>query len=243
MKERILAYIPARAGSKRIPGKNIKSFFGRPLIAYAIEQALSCRFIDRVIVDTDSPKIARVARKHGAEVPFLRPKRLGTGKTQVLENIKRTLWELKKREGYIPDYLLILQTTSPLREKKDIEDCVKLMQKGGADSVVTVAPTHPRLYHLTAEGYLKLANKKTVKSSNTQDWPAGYLLNGCMVYFVKTKTLFREKTVLPAKTKAVITPKWRSVDLDTPEDWALAEFLYPNKAKLAERIRRLYGKK
>lgn len=238
---KILAYIPARAGSTRIKNKNIRNFLGKPLITYTIEMALDCEFVDRVIVDTDSPKIARIAKKYGAEVPFLRPKKFATAKAQVIDSILNVLNRLKKDEGYNPDYLLLLQPTSPLREKKDIEDCIKLMNKGGADSVVTVAPTHPRLFYFTNAGYLELANKVTVKNSNVQAWPEAYLLNGCIVYFTKIKTILKNKTVLPKKTKAIISPKWRSVDLDTPEEWVMAEVLFKNRKLISKRIKQVNG--
>jgi len=236
---KILAYIPARAGSTRIKNKNIRNFLGKPLIAYTIEMALDCEFVDRVIVDTDSPKIARIAKKYGAEVPFLRPKKFATAKAQVIDSILNVLNRLKKDEGYNPDYLLLLQPTSPLREKKDIEDCIKLMKKGGADSVVTVSPTHPRLFYFSKQGYLQLANKVAVKNSNVQAWPEAYLLNGCIVYLTKIKTILQEKTVLPKKTKAIVCPKWRSVDVDTPEEWVMAEIMHKNKKQINERIKKI----
>ena len=122
LKNKILAYIPARGGSKRIPNKNIRNFLGKPLIAYTIEQALKCNFIDRVMVDTDSPQIARIARKFGADAPWLRPKELAQDKSKVIDAILYNLKRFKEEENYQPDYLMILQTTSPLREQKDIRD-------------------------------------------------------------------------------------------------------------------------
>ncbi|MDO8564464.1 MAG: acylneuraminate cytidylyltransferase family protein, partial [bacterium] len=147
----VLAIIPARAGSKRIPNKNIRDFCGKPLIAYAIEQAKAVPFIDRVIVDTDSPEIAEVAKQYGAEVPFLRPAHLATDTSGINDALSHLFARLKQEEGYEPDYCVLLQTTSPLREERDIEACWQLMQKTGADTVLTVAPTHPRLYHLDKE--------------------------------------------------------------------------------------------
>jgi len=128
-KNKVLAYIPARAGSKRIPNKNIRDFLGKPLIAYAIEQARVCNFVDCVMVDTDSSAIAKIALELGAKVPWLRPKRLASDKSKVVDSILYNLRRLKEEENYQPDYVMILQTTSPLREKKDIEDCWRMMQK------------------------------------------------------------------------------------------------------------------
>jgi len=238
-KNNILAIIPARAGSKRIPNKNIRNFLGQPLISYTIKQALGCKFIDRVIVDTDSEKIAKIALTSGAEVPWLRPKRLAADKSKVIDSILWNLHELKKKEDYQPDYLMILQTTSPLREEKDIMDCWQMIQKTKASAVLTVCPTHPRLYHLGADNKLILINGTEKKSSNMQAWRPGYVLNGCFVYIIKVKSLLKEKTVITKNTKAVICPRWRSVDLDTFEDWALAEVLYKNRKNIDNRIKKL----
>ncbi|MDO8667870.1 MAG: acylneuraminate cytidylyltransferase family protein [bacterium] len=239
IKKKVLVVIPARAGSKRIPNKNIRNFFGKPLIAYSIEQALSVSFADRIIVDTDSPKIAKVAEKYGAEVPFLRPARLATDKASANDALLYLLLKLKKEENYFPDYVLYLQTTSPLRELKDIEDCWNLIKQTDADTTLTICPTHPRLYYLDDKKNIVLVNRPKKISSNVQDWRPAYILNGCFVYIVKTSAFLREKSVITKNTKAVICEKWRSVDLDNPEDWALAEILYKNKKSVADRIKKI----
>ncbi len=241
--QRILAYIPARAGSKRIPGKNIKDFLGKPLIAYAIEQALSVPFIDRVVVDTDSEEIAKVAKKYGADVPFLRPEHLASDSANVVDSILYTLEKLKNDEGYEPTHLMILQTTSLLREIKDIEDCWQMMQDTDATTVLTVCPTHPKLYHLSTENDTVLVNGLETHSNNTQTWEKAYLLNGCFVYIIEMGALLKEKLVITKKTKAVVCPKWRSVDLDDPEEWAMAELFYQNKEKMKDRILELEQEK
>lgn len=233
----MLAIIPVRAGSKRIPNKNIRNFCGFPLLSYPIKQAKQCSFINRIIVDTDSPKIAAIAKKYGAEVPYLRPAELAQDKSRVVDSILYLLKSLKSAEGYIPDYIIILQTTSPLREIKDIENCWEKMKKGGATTVLTVCETHPRFYHLDKNDNIILMNGSEKQSTNMQEWPKGYILNGCFVYVVKTAALLREKLVITKKTKAVICPKWRSVDLDMPEEWAMAELIYKNKKNMAARIK------
>lgn len=238
-KKNILAIIPTRAGSKKIKNKNIRNFLGKPLIAYAIDQARACNFIDRVMVDTDSPLIAEIARKFGAEVPWLRPKKLAKDKAKVVDSVLYNLRRLKKKESYQPDYVMILQTTSPLREKKDIIDCYRMIKGTKADTVLTVCPTHPRLYYLDKKQNIILANGRESQSTNIQAWRPAYILNGCFVYIIKTTALLKEKTIITKNTKAVICDKWRSVDLDTLEDWALAEYLYKNRKKIARRIRQL----
>ena len=240
-KPKILAIISARAGSKRLPNKNIKNFLGKPLIAYTIEQALSCRLIDRVVINTESPKIAKIALKYGAEVPFLRPKHLATDTAQEIDSILYVVNKLKKDENYFPTYVMILPLVAPLREKQDIEDCWEMMQKTKADTVLTVSPAHARLYYLDNQQNLILANKSGIKSSNTQAWRPGYILNNG-VFLVKTKALLREKNDITKKTKAAIYPKWRAVDIDTAEDWVIAEILYENKEKIISRIKKLQSR-
>lgn len=239
MVKKILAYIPARAGSKRIPNKNIRNFLGKPLIAYPIEQALGCSLIDRVIVDTESSRIAKIAKRCGADVPWLRPAHLAQDTSKVIDSIFYLLDRLAKEQNYHPTHIIILQATSPLRETKDIWDCWELMKKTDATTVLTVSPTHPKLYHLSKNQDTVLVNGSEGQSNNTQSWPPAYLLNGCAVYIVKTEALLKEKRVITKKTKAVVFPKWRSVDLDYPEEWVMAEIFYKNKEKIKSRIKQI----
>ena len=238
--KKVLVIIPARSGSKRIPNKNIRKFLGKQLIVYAIEQALKVPFADRVIVDTDSPKIAAIAKKYGAEVPFLRPAQLATDKASINDALLRLLERLKKEEHYVPDYILLLQTTSPLRELKDIEACWKLMEKTKADTVLTICPTHPRLYYLNEKQNIILANGSEKQSTNIQQWRPAYVLNGCFAYIFKTSRFLKEKTVIMPDTKTAVCDKWRSVDLDEPEDWAIAELLYKNKKAIKQKIKQIH---
>ncbi|OGE82660.1 MAG: hypothetical protein A2846_03310 [Candidatus Doudnabacteria bacterium RIFCSPHIGHO2_01_FULL_49_9] len=237
MTPKILAYIPARAGSTRIRNKNIKKFLGKPLIAYTIEQARSCDFVDRVIVDTDSEKIARIAKKYGAEVPWLRPQKFARDNSKVMDAILHFLARLQREQNYVPDYLMILQTTSPLREQEDILRCWKAMKGSRATSVLTVTPTHPRLYHLSADQYTVLVNGSEVGSSNAQSWPDAYLLNGS-VYIIHLPALLKEKRAITRKNKAVIMPKWRSLDIDIPEEWVMAELFYKHKKQINAQLKK-----
>ena len=232
----ILCIIPARGKSKRIPGKNIRPFAGKPLVAHTILQARKLSFVDRIVVDTDSPKIAAVAKKYGAEVPFLRSARLATDVATITDAVLHLLARLEKAEGYKPDYVLLLQTTSPLREVRDIQKCWQRMKRGGEDAVVTVARTHPQLFVMDKKGTIVRANKRVVRSPNMQSWPTSYLLNGCFAYIIRTTALKREKTFVPKRTAAVECPRWRSVDLDTPEDWVMAELIYKNRKSIASNL-------
>lgn len=236
---KVLAVIPARAESKRIAGKNIKKFLGKPLIAHAIEQALALSFADRVVVDTDSQKVADIAQRYGADVPFLRPKRLAKDTSVFVDSLLHLLKRLEQKESYVPTHILILQTTSPLRELEDIKKCWNMARTTDATTVLTVCPTHPKLYHLSKENDLVLVNGSEAASNNTQEWKSGYMLNGCFAYVVATAALKKEKRIITKKAKAVICDKWRSIDLDTPEDWALAEILYRHKSSIKARIKKI----
>jgi len=235
-KAKVLCVIPARAGSKRIPSKNVKKFAGKPLISYSIEQANNLGFVDRVIVDTDSPKIAKIAKTYGAEVPFLRPARLATDTAKIADSVLHLLARLKKEEGYTPDYILLLQTTSPLREIKDIEACWRVMQEGDATAVLTISHTHPQLFYVE-KGWLKPATSASKKLNNMQGMRDAYLLNGCFAYVIRPKDLKKFGMFMTSKTKAVLCHRWRSVDLDTPEDWVIGELLYHNRAKIERALK------
>lgn len=240
-KKNILAIIPARAGSKRIPNKNIRKFLGKPLISYAIKQALSLKidgYVIRVVVDTDSPKIAALAQRYGAEIPFLRPPHLARDNSRVIDSIIHMLKNLKEKGGYVPLYIMILQTTSPLREIIDIKNCWQLMQSRNATTVLTICRTDPKFYNLGKNGNIILVNGSEAQSTNVQAWKAGYVLNGCFVYIIKTDALLEEKRIITKNTKAIVCPKWRSVDLDEPEDWIHAETLFKNKKYIYGKIKR-----
>lgn len=236
---KVLAYIPARGGSKRIPNKNIRPFAGKPLIAYAIEQGKSHPRVDRVIVDTDDGEIAAVAKKYGAEVPFLRPKELASDTAQATDALLYLLERLKKEEGYEPTHVLLLQTTSPLREMRDIDACFEVTDKTDAATVLTVTSTHPRIYFLAAENRLVLGNKEVKDSTNVQAWPKAYLLNGCFVYIIKVSELIKNRKILADDTRGVICDRWRSVDLDEPEDFVIGELLYKHKEAIKKDIQLL----
>ena len=235
-KNKISAIIPARSGSKGIPNKNIRNFCCKPLLAYPIEVAKKSGVFDRIIVDTDSEEIAKIGKRFGAQVPYLRPKQLATDNSVVIDAVLLLLERLKA-DGYIPDIVSLLQTTSPLREVEDVLDCYKLLQKSGVDSVVTVCESHPRFYHLESDGKLVLVNKETENMINRQQVPMGYILNGCIVYMIKTSAFLKKKLFIYNGTYAVVCPKWRSVDLDNIEDWVHAEILYKNKDLIKRRLK------
>ena len=233
-REKVLAIIPARSGSKRLRNKNIRSFSGKPLIAYSIKAARQCNFIDRIIVDTDSKKIAEIARSYGAAVPFLRPARLASDSSQLADCLIYLLKALERKEGYLPTHLVILQATSPLRSVADIKKCWQMITTTNATTVLTIAPAQSRLYNLDKEGYLVLANSGP-RSTNSQDWKRGYTLNGG-VYIIKTPAFLKERRIITRSTKAVVCDAWRSIDIDTADDFAISELLFRSKTIIRRKI-------
>ena len=136
------AFIFARGGSKGLPGKNIRNFCGKPLIAWSIEQALAVESIKGVIVSTDSQEIAEVSRKFGAEVPFMRPNHLAQDESPEILSWKHALNFLLERDGVLPSVMLSLPATAPLRDASDIKNCLDLFNEGHSDVVITVSESY-----------------------------------------------------------------------------------------------------
>ena len=209
----MIAIIPARGGSKGLPGKNIKEMCGKPLIAYTIEVALKSKSIDHVILSTDDEEIATVAKKYGAEVPFMRPAELASDTAMAVDNYIYTIGRLEKEWNTKIDSFVVLQPTSPLRIAEDVDGAVELFNTRKADSVVTyVKEAHPVFWH-----------KKIDENNNRQALPTTYYPNGA-VYVFSTE-MIRQKKYYTDKSYAYIMPRERSVDIDFIDDFKYAEFL------------------
>ena len=141
-----VAFVFARGGSKGLPGKNICDFGGKPLIAWSIECALSVKAIDQVIVSTDSEEIAEISKKYGAEVPFMRPPELATDESPEWLSWRHALDYMRHSSGSLPEVMVSLPATSPLRAVSDVESCLDKFSKGACDVVVTVSEAHRNPY-------------------------------------------------------------------------------------------------
>ena len=228
----ILAIIPARAGSKGIRHKNIALINGRPMIAYSIQVALDSNVLDRVVVSTDSPKIASIARSFGAKTPFLRPIKLAQDKTPGIQPVLHALHWLEKHERYRPDYVICLQPTSPLRTVTDIKNAVSLAERKKADSVVSVGPVEHHPYwmkKIDEQGRMSDFMLLTRAIMRRQDLPSVYALNGA-IYLARREVLLNHKTWYTKRTYAYLMPHDRSLDIDTPWDLHLAEFILKERA-------------
>jgi CMP-N,N'-diacetyllegionaminic acid synthase len=226
----ILSIIPARGGSKGIPRKNVKLIAGKPLIAWTIETALALQAIDRVLVSTDDVEITETARQWGADVPFLRPEPLSSDTAKSIDVVLHALDWLKNKENYSPDFVLLLQPTSPFRSVLDIQAAIELQKEKGADAVVGVCELpHPLSWvrEVEFDGKL-LPPQDTGFAFRRQDARKLYQLNGAL-YFIKPDVLQKERTFLPEKTYAHIMPVERSLDIDTPWDFYLADLILRDK--------------
>lgn len=221
----VLAIIPARGGSKRVKDKNIYPLMGKPLIAYSIEQALNSESVTRVVVSTDSLKIKEAALAAGAEV-IDRPEEYATDTATTLSVLQHALNHLKEKEKYVPDYVVLLQPTCPLRISADIDACVELLKKNpAADSVVTVRSAEETPYWMFTIKDEMLEKIMDTSATRSQDLPKAYLLNGAVYVFRPEHILTGKKTlgVLGVKNIPHVMPLERSHDIDTMEDMKRVE--------------------
>lgn len=224
--KKILAVIPARGGSKGIPRKNIRDLNGKPLIAYTIEEAKKSKYLDRIIVSTEDEEIASVCRNFDAEVPFLRPKELAEDNSPTVDCVIHMLDWLKENEKYKPDYVCLLQCTSPLRTFEDIDGTIEKMISTDMDGAVSVceAEVNPYWSNVFNGDQLKYFLEEGRKITRRQDLPRIYRLNGA-VYAVNTHILKKENTFEPENMTGYIMKNENSIDIDEEIDFVIAESL------------------
>lgn len=225
-KYNVLCIIPAREGSKGLPGKNIKILRGKPLIAHSIAHAKRSGYIDRIIVSTDSRKIAAVSKRYGAEVPFKRPKGLASDRSSVIDVLLHAVDRCEKGGSRSFDIIVLLQATSPLRRPEDIDRCIELLVKKGADNVFSVTESSHNPYYSVVEagrdGHPKLVKRGGFAARQLA--PKVFDMNGA-VYVWWKDVLKREKAVFLRKSRIYVMPKARSVDIDDEVDFKFAETL------------------
>jgi CMP-N,N'-diacetyllegionaminic acid synthase len=220
-----LAIIPARGGSKGIPNKNLVPLAGKPLISHTIATALASRSIGRTIVSTDSDAIAAVAVSSGADVPFRRPAQLASDTATTESVVLHALAELE-RTATLPEIIVVLQPTSPLRHAEDVDGAVGLLLTTGASSVVTVCEIeHPLewTFRRTAAGRL-MPLVPTKQVARRQDAKPSFRLNGA-VFVVRRDLLRRSGRLRNSHTLGYVMPQERSIDIDTEVDLVTAEAL------------------
>ncbi len=224
---KIIGIIPGRGGSTGIKLKNIKKIAGKPLIGYSIDSALKSNKLDRVIVSTDNAAIAKISKKLGAEVPFLRPKNLSLNSTSLLSVVKHVEKFLIEKENYFPDIGVILQPTSPFRTSEDIDKSISILKKSNATSVVSISKTknHPdNLFQFKNELLLPL-NKDFEKFFNRQKSSPVYNPTG-LLYTFYFDTVKKYNSFYGPKIKPLlINDKLKNIDIDEIEEFFLAEMI------------------
>jgi len=227
--------IPARGGSKRIPGKNIKLFAGQPIIAYSIQAALASGLFQRVVVSTDSEEIAAVAREHGAETPFVRPGELAGDFTTTAEVILHALEWFASQDAPVT-YACCLYATAPFVQPRFLREGLEILEGSGAASVFTVT-TYPasiyRALQQEADGRLAMVWPE-YELTRSNDLPATFHDAG-QFYWLDAGRFMIDKRIYSIDSRPIILPRYLVQDIDTPEDWLTAEAMF-NALKVLGRI-------
>ena len=232
---RVVGIIPARGGSKGLPGKHLRSLGGRPLIAWTFDAARASRTLSRVVLSTDAPEVAALARESGVDVPFMRPDALASDDAPMLDVLVHAV-EALTAAGDHPDVVVLLQPTSPLRTAAHIDAAVTLLETSGADAVVSVVEVPHRFNPVSV---LRLDGDRVAPWSpgpavtRRQDKPRVFARNGPAVLAVRTRVLVEERSLYGRDTRAFPMTDAESVDIDTAWDLAVAELA------LARRLARL----
>lgn len=221
--KKILGIIPARGGSKAVPGKNLKDLGGKPLIAWTIEQAQRSLCLDRIILSSDNAAIIVAARQWGCEVPFVRPRELAGDESPSIYLIIHAIQSL--REAF--DYIVLLQPTSPLRSSGDIDACLSLCVSKKAPFCVSVsrASQHPRWMHsIDEKGRLAPFLTGGASVHQRQQLSPLFVENGA-IYAARTECLLQNRGFFNEETLAYVMPPERSVDIDDEFDFLYCAFL------------------
>lgn len=224
--KRVLAVIPARGGSKGVPGKNIRPLAGRPLIAWTIAAARHAPELDRVVISSEDAAIIETAKAWGGEAPFVRPEDLARDDTPGIAPVLHALDALP--EAY--DYVVLLQPTSPLRTGADISAALRICIEDGAPACVSVSAPHHApwwMFSLNEERRLQPIFPKDALPVRRQDMPEVYALNGA-VYVAEVEWLRATNSFLTPETAAYVMPPERSLDIDTELDFSIAEAVAGN---------------
>jgi len=225
----ILALIPARGGSKGLPGKNIRPLLGKPLVAWTIQEAKKSAYLDRIVLSSEDSKIIAVARQWGCDVPFVRPKELAKDSTPGIAPVLHALGAL--REKY--DFVLMLQPTSPLRSARDIDGCIRQCISGRYKACVSVTEPENSPYWMFSMGEDR-AIRPIIKFKKIPDrrqkLPKTYVLNGAL-YIADCRAIHEKRTFIFKGTAGYVMPPERSIDIDSEADLKAAEVFLSNFVK------------
>ena len=220
-----LAVIPARGGSKRIPRKNIRPFGGKPMIAWSIEVALASGCFDRVIVSTDDEEIATVARRCGAQVPFMRPPELSDDHTGTIPVIAHAICA-ERQQGHDTTAVCCIYATAPFVRSEDLLRGHDLLEQSGCDYAFSVTPyASPiqRAVRITAESRVEMLRPEQF-NTRSQDLDPAYH-DAAQFYWGRPQAWLAGKPIFSCDSASIILPRHRVQDIDTPEDWLRAELM------------------
>ena len=224
----IVALICARSGSKGVPNKNIKLLAGKPLIVRSINQIKELKEINRVIVSTDSEEIAKIAINAGADVPFMRPKKLSEDNTPEWLVWRHAIENINKIYGGYPDILIIVPVTAPLRTVDDLKNCLIEYQKGKADIIITATDSHRSPYFnmvkIDKEGIVNLVISPEENITRRQDTPNVYDMT-TVAYVTTPRFILENDSIFSGIVRHVHIPIERALDIDTLFDFKIAELL------------------
>lgn len=225
---KILGLIPARGGSKGIPGKNIKALGGKPLLAYTFDSAQESKLLSKVILSSDDSDIIAVANQIGLEVPFTRPENLANDQSPTFPVIAHAL-RFFEEKGEKFDAVCLLQTTYPFRRKGLIDDAIKEFIRTDAEALVSVLPVpHEFNPHWVFEpgqnGFLEIATGEKQIIPRRQDLPTSFFRDGA-IYITKSEVILSKNSILSEKLAYIVGDESRYVNLDTFDDWKKAEIL------------------
>mgnify|MGYP001263770269 CR=1 FL=1 len=221
-----LLIIPARGGSKRIPRKNIKKFKGKPILERTIKKIINFKFFKKIIVSTDDKEIASIAIKAGAEIPFMRSEKLSGDFTPTRDVVLHAInWYESRGEEF--NNICCLYPTSVLLENGDLEKAFEKLSESNINKYVFAATkySHPiqRAFYLDDKNNAKIFSKNEF-FKRTQDLEAAYHDAG--QFYLASRDTWKNKINIFDDANPVIIPSWRAIDIDTPEDWKLAELIY-----------------
>ncbi|MBO6783118.1 MAG: acylneuraminate cytidylyltransferase family protein [Alphaproteobacteria bacterium] len=237
----MIVIVPARGGSKGLPGKNIRPFAGEPLIVHTLRAALAARRVERVLVTTDDDAILRVCRAvEGVEAPVRRPPHLAVDSADALDAYLHLVDSLEIMEGAAPKEVCVLLPTAPLRTPDDIDDAIALFERRGANAVISVSAAKPEswLHRLDAAGRMVRVLNDGSELRNRQEHEPVFLPNGS-IYVFNVDYARRTGSIYGSDVFAHVMPPERSIDIDTEADFVAAEALY-NMRYQDDNVRRLH---
>jgi CMP-N-acetylneuraminic acid synthetase len=225
---RVLGLVPARGGSRGVPRKNARLLGGKPLLQYTADAALAARLLTRVVLSTDDAEIAEIGRRCGLDVPFMRPAELARDETPMVPVVRHALEAVEATDGAY-DAVCLLQPTAPLRGSEEIDACIELLERAGADTVITVRRVpeeyNPHWVYLVDEsGALRLSTGEDAPIARRQDLPPAFHRDGA-VYVARRAVVMERGSLFGDRVLGYVSHREHTVNIDGPADWRRAEQL------------------